>query len=338
MPRGPRLDTEGALHHIMVRGLEARDIFRSDTDREDLVKRLNEIVPKTQTVIYAWSLMSNHFHLLLRTGRESISRTMRRILTGYAVSFNRRHKRVGHLFQNRYKSILVEEEPYFLQLVRYIHLNPLRAGVVADMSELDDWPWSGHTALIGKKDYKWQDTDYVLCQFGQSLGEARCEYRDFVVAGIAEGCRPDLAGGGLIRSLGGTGASLGALRRGREQWAHDERVLGSGEFVREVVEEASEQRPPELTTPAQRKAALDGIIAEVAIRLGLSREEIIGGSRRRAVAMGRYLVGYIAVCKHGHPEIEVARALNVSSQSILRAVEKGPTLLKSLGWEEEESK
>ncbi len=101
MPRGPRLDTEGALHHVMVRGLEARNIFLSDKDREDLVKRLTEIAPKTGTGIYDWSLMSNHFHLLLRTGGESISRTMRRILTGYAVSFNRRHKRVGHLFQNQ---------------------------------------------------------------------------------------------------------------------------------------------------------------------------------------------------------------------------------------------
>jgi len=151
------LDMEGAFHHVMVRGLEARAIFLSDKDREDLVNRLTEIAPKTGTAIYAWSLMSNHFHLLLRTGGESISKAMRRILTGYAVSFNRRHKRVGHLFQNRYKSILVEEDPYFLQLVRYIHLNPLRAGLVEDVSELDSWPWSGHTALIGKKDYEWQD-------------------------------------------------------------------------------------------------------------------------------------------------------------------------------------
>ena len=335
MPRGPRLDMEGALHHVMVRGLEARDIFRSDTDREDLVKRLTEIAPKTGTAIYAWSLMSNHFHLLLRTGGESISRAMRRILTGYAVSFNRRHKRVGHLFQNRYKSILVEEDPYFLQLVRYIHLNPLRAGLVEDVSELDSWPWSGHTALIGKKEYEWQDKEYVLSQFGRTMGEARREYRDFVVAGIAEGRRRDLSGGGLIRSLGGRGASLGLLRRGRERWAYDERVLGSSEFVSEVVEEASERRSSGMTTPEQTKAALDGIIAKVAIRLALSREEITGGSRRRAVTTGRYLVGYIAVRKYGHQAVEVARELNVSSQSILRALEKGPTLLKDLGWEEE---
>jgi hypothetical protein len=108
------LDAKGALHHVMVRGLETRDIFLSDKDREDRVNRLTEIAPKTGTAIYPWSLMSNHFDLPVRTGEESISRAMGRFLNGCAVSFNRRHKQLGHLFQSRYKSILVEEDPYFL--------------------------------------------------------------------------------------------------------------------------------------------------------------------------------------------------------------------------------
>ena len=143
MPRGPRLDTEGALHHVMVRGLEARKIFLSDVDREDFVGRLGEVARSAGMTIYAWSLLSNHFHLLVRTGRESLSRVMRRVLTGYAVSFNQRHRRVGHLFQNRFKSILVEEEAYFHQLVHYIHLNPPRVRLVRDVAELDSWSWSG---------------------------------------------------------------------------------------------------------------------------------------------------------------------------------------------------
>jgi len=132
-----------------------------------------------------------------------------------------------------------------------------------------------------------------------------------------------LTGGGLIRSLGGQGASLRLLRRGRERWAYDERVLGSSEFVSEVVEEARKRRSSDLPTPEQKKAALDDIIARVAIRLGLSSEEIAGGSRRRVVATGRYPVGYMAVRKYGHSVAEVARELKVSSQSILRGLEKG---------------
>jgi REP-associated tyrosine transposase len=334
MPRGPRLDMKGALHHVMVRGLEGRAIFLSDRDRGDLVKRLSDIGTKTGTVIYAWSLLSNHFHLLLRTGREPLSRVMRRILTGYAVSFNRRHKRIGHLFQNRYKSILVEEEPYFLQLVRYIHLNPLRVGLLKELPELESWPWSGHATLMGKREYDWQNIDFVLSQFAGRMGEARRRYREFVLAGVSEGHRQDLTGGGLVRSLGGRGASPGLAGRGREQWAFDERVLGSSDFVEEVLEEVGGRRSQEGTTREEKKAALDGLISKVAIQLGLSQEELTGGSRRRDVVLGRYLIGYIAVRQQGYPVIDIAKKLRVSGQSVLRALERGPRLLKDLGWEE----
>ena len=117
-------------------------------------------------MVYAWALMPNHAHLLIRTGVEPLSRVMRRILTGYAVSFNRRHKRTGHLFQNRFKSILVEEEPYFLQLIRYIHLNPLRSSLVASLDELDAYPWSGHPVLLGRRECAFQECRYVLARFG----------------------------------------------------------------------------------------------------------------------------------------------------------------------------
>ena len=121
MPRQSRIDAPGALHHIIVRGIERRKIF---------------IVEHTGTICYAGALIPNHFHLLLRTGSAPIAHVMRRLLTGHAVSFNRRHRRHDHLFQNRYKSILCQEDTYLLELVRYIHLNPLRAKLVGDMNEI----------------------------------------------------------------------------------------------------------------------------------------------------------------------------------------------------------
>ncbi len=130
--------------------------------------------------------MPNHLHLLLRTGRESLSRVMSRILTGYAVSFNRRYKRSGHLFQYRFKSILVEEEPYLLQLVRYIHLNPLRGSVVNTVEDLDKYLWSGHAVLLGLVTCSWQDCEYILTRFGGTITAAREAYRSFVAAGVAE--------------------------------------------------------------------------------------------------------------------------------------------------------
>jgi REP element-mobilizing transposase RayT len=117
----------------MVRGIERRRIFESDRDREDFLERLGRIVQEAQASCFAWVLIPNHAHILLRTGPTPLARMMRRLLTGYAVSFNLRHQRAGHLFQNRYKSIVVEDDPYLLELVRYLHLNPLRAGVVPDL-------------------------------------------------------------------------------------------------------------------------------------------------------------------------------------------------------------
>jgi REP element-mobilizing transposase RayT len=119
----------------MVRGSERRAIFRDDRDRTDFVTRVAALAEAGTLTVYAWALLPNHAHLLVRTGSRPLARSMRRLLTGYAGAFNRRHKRVGHLFQNRYKSIVVEEERYLLELVRYLHLNPLRAGVVPDLCQ-----------------------------------------------------------------------------------------------------------------------------------------------------------------------------------------------------------
>src|SRR4030042_803874 len=128
MPRKSRIDGPGALHHIIGRGIDRNKIFLNDEDRDDFLERLAANLKRTQISCYAWALLPNHFHLLLRTGTAPVASLMRRLLTGYAVTFNLRHRRHGHLFQTRYKSILCQADAYLLELVRYIHLNPLRAG------------------------------------------------------------------------------------------------------------------------------------------------------------------------------------------------------------------
>ena len=143
MPRQARLDTPGSLHHVMIRGIEGRKIFRNKKDRNDFLDRLENLLPTSETVCYAWVFIPNHAHFLFRTGLTPLSTIMRRLLTGYAVSFNHRHKRHGQLFQNRYKSIICQEDVYFKELVRYIHLNPIRAGIIPDLKELNKcyvWP------------------------------------------------------------------------------------------------------------------------------------------------------------------------------------------------------
>jgi REP element-mobilizing transposase RayT len=211
MARKSRIDAPGALHHIIVRGIEGRSIFSDTQDYQNFLERLGTILTDSSTACYAWALMTNHAHLLLRTGTVSISTVMRRLLTGYAQQFNRRHKRCGVLFQNRYKSFLCEEEPYLRELVRYIHLNPIRAGVVKDLKALRSYPRCGHAVLLGRNHHHWQDAQYILKRFGASVKAAIGAYAAFVSKGLPAGKRPDLVGGGLLRSVGGWSA-LKAMR------------------------------------------------------------------------------------------------------------------------------
>lgn len=192
MPRKARIDAPGALHHIIIRGIERKRIFQDSQDFRNFIERLGEILNDTATVCYAWAQMKNHAHLLLRTGYAPLATVMRRLLTGYAQQFNRRHRRHGHLFQNRYKSILCEEDPYLLELVRYIHLNPVRAGLVTDVKALHSYPRSGHSVLMGRRKYDWQDADYVLGLFGKHGSQPERNMLSLSQRGLARANGPTL--------------------------------------------------------------------------------------------------------------------------------------------------
>ena len=198
MPRQARLDSPGTLHHVMIRGIERADIVGGMKDRKEFIERMGTLASETGTRIYAWALMANHAHILLRSGPKGLPGYMRRFLSSYAIYYNKAHQRHGHLFQNRYKSVVCDEEPYFKELVRYIHLNPLRAKLVRSLADLANYPWCGHGSILGVRKREWQDNGYVLRWFGSKEG-----YRDFVKQGMGQGSRPELVGGGLIRSQGG---------------------------------------------------------------------------------------------------------------------------------------
>jgi len=204
----------------MARGIERSAIFRDDADRNEFIRRLGQIATVGVFEVFAWALMPNHFHLLLKTGLAPLSAAMRSLLTGHAIRFNRRHDRAGHVFQNRYRSIVCEEESYFLELVRYIHLNPLRAGIVGSIAALDTYPYAGHSAVLGIVQRRWQRTDVVLSSFGGLNATAQKSYREFVAQGAPLGRRPELQGGGLVRSAG-SWTAVHELRRAREAFTHD---------------------------------------------------------------------------------------------------------------------
>jgi len=327
MPRQPRLDAPGALHHIMGRGIERTTIFRTDQDREDFLNRLSDLCMDGNLNVFAWSLLSNHFHLLVRTGRQPISRSMRKLLTGYVVNFNLRNKRHGHLFQNRYKSIICEDDPYLLELTRYIHLNPLRAGIVSNMRELSQYRWAGHSAILGRVKREWQDIDTVLGYFGKGH-KAIEKYERYVEEGISLGKRPELVGGGLIRSLGGWSQVLSLRRKGMKV-AFDERVLGGDDFIERLLSEA-EEREKETLRIGRKVPDLLTLAKRIMEGEGIEETELRSGTRKREVVRARRLFCQLAIRKMGYPGAEVARFLGVTTSSVNRQAvsQEGANLIK----------
>jgi REP element-mobilizing transposase RayT len=324
MPRKARIDAPGALHHIIIRGIERKAIFFDNADRKNFLTRLERIIPETETGCYAWVLMSNHVHLLLQTGFTPIATVMRRLLTGYAVSFNLRHQRHGQLFQNRYKSILCEEDAYLKELVRYIHLNPVRANDVKDLKTLKAYRWCGHRVLMGKGEADFQDTEYVLRLFGQSLRKARRAYETFVVKGIDEGRRPDLVGGGLLRSVGGWSALKGFRDIG-VRIKGDERLLGSSDFVKRVLKQADEELEEKFRLQTSG-ISLQTLLEKVAAYYKINPEHLKSASKERTVTSARRIFCYIAVRKLGYKCLEVSKILKINSATVSKAVISGSRL------------
>jgi REP element-mobilizing transposase RayT len=177
MGRAWRIEYEGALYHILSRGNEQGDIFYDTTDRKRFLDTIGELSERFAVHIYAYVLMNNHYHLLLKTRRANLSKAMQWFGTTYTRRFNNRHNRSGHLFQGRFKSIIVENDAYLMQLSCYIHRNPLRAGIV---KRLADYRWSSYLAYgYGKSKPDWLSTKLILSQFAHE--DAHRQYRIYLI-------------------------------------------------------------------------------------------------------------------------------------------------------------
>jgi len=316
MPRQARLDIPGTLHHVIIRGIEKRRIVDDDDDRRSFMDRLGIVAQETETKILAWSLLVNHAHILLKSGPKGFPNFMRRFLTGYAFGYNLRHRRHGNLFQNRYKSIVCDEDHYFQELVRYIHLNPLRAGLVKDLGELEGYPWCGHRGVIGNIQYPWHDRGYVLSWIGEMNKQAKKAYRQFIAEGASQGHRPELVGVGLIRSLGGWSDVLGRTRKG-DRSRSDARILGLDDFVERVLKEA-EPKARHSFSFLEVGRAIQEFIEKTCKKDGIDRAELQGGSRREKVSRERANLAQGMLREFGLPLAEIARQLGVSTSAICR--------------------
>ncbi|MFO7646111.1 MAG: transposase, partial [Desulfosarcina sp.] len=329
VPRKARIDAPGALHHIVVRGIERRKIFYDDQDRDNFLERLGTVLVETGTPCFAWALIPNHAHLLLKTGTMPLATVMRRVLTGYAVSFNHRHRRHGQLFQNRYKSILCQEDLYLLELVRYIHLNPLRARLVENLQALGTYAYGGHRVIMGNGKQPGQDTDYILKFYGNKYAFARRRYHQYVAKGIGEGRKPDLVGGGLVRSAGGWSA-VKAVRKEFERIKGDERILGDGQFVEAVLKAAQEH--------LERKYRLEAdgcdftwLVKRVAKQYGLEPQQILAAGKYPKTVKARSLLCYWATRELGMTTIELSKKLRLSQPTISQSAKRGQKIAQTKG-------
>jgi REP element-mobilizing transposase RayT len=221
MPRQPRSDAPGAVHHVWTRGLERRAIFIDEQDREDLLGRLIRVLPSGGARSFAWAFVSNHVHSVIQTGEVPLGALLARVNTGFALRFNRRHQRVGYVFQSRFGSRLIASTADLRNLIRYVHLNPLRAGLVPDLVSLARYPWAGHGALMGLRGaHAFEAVADALALFGTEPEQARNRLTDWMAhpgtvgaSPVAAAKPPDLSE--LIRDVcTSSGVSEAALLEG----------------------------------------------------------------------------------------------------------------------------
>ena len=311
-----RLDVPGVLQHVIARGVERRAIFLDDQDRGKFLDRLSDSLNDSETLCYAWSLMPNHFHLLLLPTRFKLAVLMRRLLTGYAVSFNLLHHRVGHLFQNRYKSIVCDKETYLLELIRYIHLNPIRAGLVGTLEDLDRYPWSGHAVLMGNQRMEGQVVAEILQLFGKGTSKAQLEYRRFVAEGLSMGRRDDLVGIGFKRRE--------LIESDIEDSSHiDSRILGDSVFANDILKNRTLREKARVLFP------LSELVRKVCSIINIDPVLIRQPSKARSFSEARGIICYVGIRELGYKSFELGRELNLGASGVSIALRRGESLLRS---------
>ena len=253
MARKPRIHYPGACYHVILRGNAGQDIFFDNQDRIRFFFLLQEGIERYKHRIHAYCLMTNHLHLAVQVGEVSLSRIMQNVSFRYTRYLNRRRNQVGHVFQGRYKALLIDADMYLLELVRYIHNNPVRAAMV---NSPEQYLWSSHSAYLGKVSVSWLTTDWVLSQFAKEKQHAIGVYRDFVIAGKADGHRKEF-----------------------HQGERDGRILGEDRFVEESLRMASQKH--------SRKITLEQVLLKVCAEYGVGLEDLSGGSRQKRISEPR---------------------------------------------------
>lgn len=289
MARNPRIHFPTALYHVIARGNQRQAIFLDQRDFRTYISYLSEYKGKHSFYLYAYALMKTHLHLLLEVGESPLSKIMQVLQFRYTRYFNKRYRKVGHLFQGRYKAILCDRDPYLLELVRYIHLNPVRVGMVEDPEK---YPWTGHLSYMRKGKIDLVDKDLVLTQFAKSKSLARRRYGQFVLEGL----------------------SMGHQKRYYE--VKDQRYLGKDEFIDQIEREKTSSHPEIYEIPMKE------IAVEVGNGMAIPRDRLYSLTRDRMGAFGRAIVAYLARRIAGFSVKDIAQYFQREPMTLSEAIVK----------------
>ena len=318
MPRQARIDLPGQLYHVIARGIERGKIFLSEDDYSDFKTRLSEWLKKTGGRCLAWCLMPNHYHFLLVRGERPLAELMRHVMTGYAVRFNLKHSRAGHLFQNRYKAIICEPEEYLRTLVPYIHLNPLRAKLVDDLAGLKKYKWCGHAAALSGAPDGILARQELLLHYGEGEKAATESYmRDML-----ERSSEEVPVGLQLMEFEGA-SRVKSARDSFDEEILDDRIIGDPDFIGSVLKKARE------TDAALRLDSSEAMLITEGL-CGVGRKQILSRSREHGVSRARAV--YCCLCQEeGNASgVDLAKELGVSPSGISRLASRGRNLLESV--------
>jgi len=319
MPRKARLSVPGAVTHAMARCIDGRYLLTDDEDGRFFVNTLSRCLIESSCPCYAWALMKNHYHVLLRLGEGELWETFKPLNTQLAQFHNRKYGRRGPLFMDRFKSIVTQDQNYIEELVRYVHLNPLRAGLCKVAHDLHHYPWSGHRAILGLDTHQFQDTQTVLRLFGRTGASAQKAYLAFLSEGAAKQDSNDIVA--FVRSSN-DGSEKG---EGPRRW-----VIGDPDFVRKVVTD-SRARKLRLSRFQREGADFTPIALTACKAFAVTREALLRRHRGGPASDARRCFCFIAVRCCGARGTEVARYLGIHPTAVSAMLRKGRKLAETKG-------
>lgn len=286
MARKPRLHVEGGFYHVILRGNGGEKIFFSNRDRDRLFLLIQEGIERFQYRLHAYCFMTNHIHLVMQVGKLPLSKIIQNISVRYTKYINKLKKRTGHLFQGRYKALLIDADTYLLELVRYVHNNPVRAGIV---KKAIDYKWSSFPSYLGKEELPFLTTDFVLGQFGKTLDSSRKRFKEYAERGSNEGQRTEMYKG-----------------------IHDSRILGDENFAEKVLHKKL----------IMKKVSLQEIVQKVCKHFSVQEKELKRIGRQRKMSECRGVIGWLAKHLEAISLTEVSNHFNRDPATMSRAVGK----------------